>query len=145
LNPVSGEFELTRKDIKIPKRGNIYSVNEGNFQTWLDSTKEYISSRKELSKPYSLRYVGSMVADVHRTLLKGGIFLYPADKKNKNGKLRLMYECNPMSFIMEKAGGSSTTGKIRVLDVSPESIHQRVPIYLGSTEDVDDVLKLQEK
>jgi len=140
LNPVSGEYELTHKKITVPKRGNIYSVNEGNQSTWLETTKNYIQSRKELSKPYSLRYVGSMVADVHRTLLKGGIFLYPADKKSPNGKLRLLYECNPMSFIMEMAGGKASTGKERVLDINPRSIHERVPIFLGSAEDVDDFL-----
>jgi len=140
LNPLSGEYELTNKDLKIPKKGNIYSVNEGNYTSWLKQTKDYVMSKKESKKPYSLRYVGSMIADVHRTLLKGGIFMYPADIKSPKGKLRLLYECNPMSFICEKAGGKATTGSSRILEIQPESIHQRVPIYLGSPEDIDELL-----
>lgn len=141
LNPVSGEYELTQKNLKIPSKGSIYSVNEGNYTSWLKQTKDYVSSKKETKKPYSLRYVGSMVADVHRTLIKGGIFMYPADIKSPDGKLRLLYECNPMSFIVEKAGGKSTTGSERILDIIPKKIHQRVPIYLGSPEDIDELLK----
>lgn len=140
LNPLSGEYELTNKNLKIPKKGSIYSVNEGNYTSWLKQTKDYVTLKKEAKKPYSLRYVGSMVADVHRTLLKGGIFMYPADIKSPKGKLRLLYECNPMSFIVEKAGGKATTGKERILEIKPESIHQRVPVYLGSSDDIDELL-----
>jgi len=99
-------------------------------------------SKKESEKPYSLRYVGSMVADVHRTLLKGGIFLYPEDKKSPKGKLRLLYECNPLSFLIEKAGGKSTDGKISILEIQPKEFHQRVPIYVGSSSEIDLYLKL---
>jgi fructose-1,6-bisphosphatase I len=148
LDPVSGEFERSHSQLKIPKRGNIYSVNEGNEKTWTKSTKIYVQEKKGDKEkglsPYSLRYVGSMVADIHRTLLKGGIFFYPADQKSPEGKLRLLYECNPMSYIMEKAGGKAMIGhkEGRVLDFKPKSIHQRVPIYLGSSDDVDDILKI---
>jgi len=111
---------LTHPNIRIPSRGAIYSINEGNSLHWEDPVKEYVNSKKfpeEGGKVYSLRYVGSMVADVHRTLLYGGIFLYPADKKSPNGKLRVLYECFPMAFIMENAGGKSITGRGRILDI----------------------------
>ncbi|KAL9654646.1 hypothetical protein ABK040_006708 [Willaertia magna] len=148
LDPVSGDFVLTTPNLKVPKKGAIYSVNEGNYRTWNESTKEYVTIKKgsEEKKPYSLRYVGSMVADVHRTLFKGGIFFYPADKSSPNGKLRLLYECNPMSFIMEKAGGRAIAGlKGRVLDVEPTKIHQREPIYLGSPDDVTEIEEIMKK
>eukprot|EP01027_Heterolobosea_sp_BB2_P020856 GEZU01029792.1.p1 GENE.GEZU01029792.1~~GEZU01029792.1.p1 ORF type:complete len:331 (+),score=148.32 GEZU01029792.1:135-1127(+) len=140
LDPTIGEFILSHTNIRIPKRGKIYSVNEGNAWTWLEPTKNYINSLKAPDRLYSQRYIGSMVADVHRTLLYGGIFMYPEDKKSPSGKLRLLYECNPMSFLVEQAGGKATTGRQRILDIVPEKVHQRVPIYLGSPEDVDDLL-----
>lgn len=148
LDPSLGEFILTHPTIKVPSRGNIYSINEGNASNWDEPTKKYIESKKFPStgkKAYSLRYVGSMVADVHRTLIYGGIFMYPADKKNKNGKLRILYECFPMSFVMEHAGGKSTTGTARVLDLVPKGIHERCSIIMGSTEDVEEVEKLYEE
>lgn len=143
LDPMCGEFVLTHPNIRIPQKGNIYSINEGNFNKWDEGTKRFISYLKEKDKttgrPYSLRYVGSLVADFHRTLLKGGIFLYPldySDPSKPKGKLRLLYEANPMAFIVEQAGGKATTGWQRILDIKPEKIHQRVPLILGSPEDV---------
>ncbi|MBW0531742.1 hypothetical protein O181_071457 [Austropuccinia psidii MF-1] len=135
-----GEFILTHPDIRIPKRGKIYSFNEGNTMFFHEPVLKYLESVKFPSngKPYSARYIGSMVADVHRTLLYGGIFGYPADKKSKTGKLRILYEGFPMAFLTEQAGGLATTGTERVLDVVPSEIHQRVPIFLGSQEDVED-------
>ena len=144
-DPVSGEFILTTANLQVPTKGSIYSVNEGNAGSWTEPTRHYVTSKKELGKPHSLRYVGSMVADVHRTLLVGGVFMYPADKTNKSGKLRLLYECNPMSFLMEKAGGKATTGTQRILDIVPSNIHQRVPIYLGSATNIDEIESLHNK
>lgn len=126
----------------VPRKGNIYSVNEGNSVYWEPSVKAYferIKGKSEDRKPYTARYVGSMVADVHRTLLHGGIFAYPADSKSPTGKLRLLYECNPMAFIFEQAGGAAIRGDAtgqRILEVQPTGIHQRCPIVLGSAEDV---------
>jgi fructose-1,6-bisphosphatase I len=143
LDPVSGEFILSNKQMKVPQKGTIYSVNEGNAASWQEPTRNYVTSKKE-GKPFSLRYVGSMVADVHRTLLVGGVFMYPADKNSPNGKLRLLYECNPMGFIMEKAGGKASTGTKRILEITPKDIHQRVPIYLGSFDNVSEIEKLHQ-
>uniref|UniRef100_A0A7N2QYS0 Fructose-1,6-bisphosphatase, cytosolic n=1 Tax=Quercus lobata TaxID=97700 RepID=A0A7N2QYS0_QUELO len=145
LDPSLGEFILTHPDIKIPKKGKIYSVNEGNAKNWDGPTAKYVERckfPKDGSSPKSLRYIGSMVADVHRTLLYGGIFLYPADKKSPNGKLRVLYEVFPMSFLMEQAGGQAFTGKQRALDLVPNDIHERSPIFLGSYEDVEEVKAL---
>ena len=100
---------------------------------------------EDKTRPYTLRYIGSMVADLHRTLIKGGIFIYPADKKNKNGKLRLMYECNPMAFIVERAGGMANTGNERILDIEPSELHQRVPIFIGSKGMVEKALEMINK
>ncbi|RDX82126.1 hypothetical protein CR513_37126 [Mucuna pruriens] len=145
LDPSLGEFILTHPDIKIPKKGKIYSVNEGNAKNWDDPTTKYVEKckfPKDGSSPKSLRYIGSMVADVHRTLLYGGIFLYPADKKSPNGKLRVLYEVFPMSFLMEQAGGQAFTGKQRALDLIPNKLHERSPIFLGSFEDVEEIKAL---
>ncbi|KAF9282930.1 Fructose-1,6-bisphosphatase, partial [Mortierella alpina] len=128
--------------IQIPSRGKIYAVNEGNSMYWDAACTKYFHSLKfpqEPKKPYSARYVGSMVADVHRTMLYGGIFCYPADSKSKSGKLRILYECFPMAFLVEQAGGRATTGRMRMLDVQPDTIHSRSPIFLGSKEDVEEV------
>ncbi|CAJ0870175.1 9974_t:CDS:2, partial [Entrophospora sp. SA101] len=119
-------------------------LNEGNEKYWYEPCKKYFNSLKyppEGKNPYSARYIGSMVADVHRTLLYGGIFAYPADKKSKNGKLRILYECFPMAFLTEQAGGKAIDGKKRVLDLVPGSIHSRCPIFLGSKDDIEDVEK----
>ncbi|KAH1230577.1 Fructose-1,6-bisphosphatase, cytosolic [Glycine max] len=145
LDPSLGEFILTHPDIKIPKKGKIYSVNEGNAKNWDDPTTKYVENCKyprDGSSPKSLRYIGSMVADVHRTLLYGGIFLYPADKKSPNGKLRVLYEVFPMSFLMEQAGGQAFTGNQRALDLVPKKLHERSPIFLGSYEDVEEIKAL---
>lgn len=145
LDPSLGEFILTHPDIKVPKKGNIYSVNEGNAKNWDGPTAKYVEKCKfpsDGSPAKSLRYVGSMVADVHRTLLYGGIFLYPADKKSPNGKLRVLYEVFPMSFLMEQAGGQAFTGKQRALDLIPTKIHERCPVFLGSYDDVEEIKSL---
>lgn len=141
-DPSIGEFVLTDFNMKIPERGNIYSINEGYQSQWDSSVREYIDSKKDPAKgkPYGARYVGSMVSDVHRTIKYGGIFIYPATTTSKNGKLRLLYECNPMAFIIEKAGGVASTGQIPILDVVPTGIHVRSPIYLGSKLDVEEAL-----
>lgn len=139
LDSSLGEFVLTHPHITVPAKGSIYSINEGNSQYWEEGMRRYIEHVKNKEKPHSLRYIGSMVADVHRTLLYGGTFSYPPDSKNKDGKLRLLYECFPMAFIMEAAGGMATDGKRRILDIQPEHIHQRVPIHMGSVEDVKEI------
>jgi fructose-1,6-bisphosphatase I len=144
LDPSVGEFVLTAKGATIPANPQtIYSINEGNAQYWSPEITKFVHHVKfDLAKPYSARYVGSMVADVHRTLIYGGIFMYPADKKSQNGKLRLLYEVNPMSFLMEQAGASSVSigldGKMtRSLDVEPKSIHERRPVFMGASRDVE--------
>lgn len=136
LDSSIGEFCLSNPNIKIPKDGNIFSINEGNYSEFPQGVKDYVNYCKESDKatgrPYSARYIGSLIADFHRNLLKGGIFIYPPTAKSPNGKLRLMYECNPMAFIMEQAGGKATTGTQRILEVTPEQLHQRVPLFVGS-------------
>ncbi|MFA5832353.1 MAG: class 1 fructose-bisphosphatase [Bacteroidota bacterium] len=140
LDPSIGEFLLSHEDIKIPKRGKIYSVNEGNYKWWDNGVKKYIKylqdEDKATSRPYSSRYIGSLVADFHRNLLYGGIYLYPGDSRNKNGKLRLMYENNPLAYLCEQAGGRAIDGEKRILDVVPTELHQRTPLFIGSEEDV---------
>lgn len=145
LDPSVGEFFLSHVDIKIPQRGKIFAVNEGNAATWEEGVRRWADWLKtpseDKTRPYSARYVGSLVADFHRTLLKGGVFAYPADKKNKNGKLRLMYEAAPLAFLVEQAGGSASTGEQRILDIAPTELHQRVPLYIGSRADVEDAIR----
>ena len=143
LDPALGEFILTHRNIRIPKKGKIYSVNEANSKNWDKATVEYIENAKK--KSYSSRYVGSMCGDIHRTLLYGGIFMYPADKKNTKGKLRLLYECNPISMLIEQSGGRSTTGTERILDLQPTALHQRSPIFCGSEEEVKEIESLYKK
>jgi len=137
-----GDYKLTRPSIEIPKRGKIYSCNQANMDQWDKPMQDYITDLQtgkcQTGTKYALRYIGSMVGDVHRTLLYGGIFAYPADQTNKNGKLRLLYEGAPMSFLVEQAGGKSITGHSRVMDVPPIGVHQRVPVILGSAEDIDE-------
>lgn len=147
LDPSIGEFLLTDKDIKIKPKGKIYSINEGYEKYWDEAVREYVISKKRPStgKPYGARYIGSMVADVHRTLVYGGIFMYPATSEAPKGKLRLLYEGNPMAFIMEQAGGMATDGKNRILDIQPTAIHQRTPIFMGSPEDVEEVMEYHRK
>ncbi|GJQ15376.1 hypothetical protein GpartN1_g7167.t1 [Galdieria partita] len=146
LDTEVGEFVLTRANIQIPQRGNIYSFNDSNFYQWDKGVQDYIERlRKGTNQSrsrYSARYVGSLVADVHRTILYGGIFGYPADKKNTCGKLRLVYECAPMAYLVEQAGGKATTGMENILDLTPKSIHERQPLILGSPEDVEEFLQV---
>ncbi|WP_407430614.1 class 1 fructose-bisphosphatase [Arcticibacter sp.] len=145
LDPSIGEFCLSHPDMSMPKDGYIYSLNEGNYVHFPQGVKKYLKYCQEedasTNRPYSSRYIGSMVADLHRNLLKGGIFIYPSTASAPNGKLRLVYECNPMAFIIEQAGGRATNGFKRILDTEVESLHQRSPIFLGSE---NMVLKVEE-
>jgi len=135
LDPSIGEFILSHYDIKIPEEGKIYSINEAYESRWDDKMKSFIKNLKENGK--TLRYIGSLVADFHRNLLKGGIFLYPADRKNPHGKLRLLYEAIPLAFIVEQAGGYASDGKGNILDRIPESIHEKTPLFIGSRKEVE--------
>ncbi len=141
LDPSYGEFVLSHPDIKIPKKGKIYSVNESNFDYWDQSIKNYVHYIKQIDpasgRPMNSRYIGSMVSDFHRNLLYGGIFLYPASQRAPKGKLRLAYEANPMAFIIEQAGGKASDGHRRIMDIVPTELHQRTPLFIGSVEDVD--------
>jgi len=140
LDTESGNYLLSHPEVKLPEKGKIYSINEANREKWTEEgLRKFIDYLK--GEKYTLRYVGSMVADVHRTLFKGGVFIYPADKKNTSGKLRLLYEASPMSFLIEQAGGIGTTGKERILDVVPEKLHQRVPVIIGSKWEVEKCLE----
>ncbi len=149
LDPSIGEFCLSHPQLKMPDSGKIYSVNEGNLVHFPESIKAYIAHCKEedstTGRPYSARYIGSMVADLHRNLIKGGIFIYPKTEKSPTGKLRLLYECNPMAFIVEQAGGLATTGTERILDIQIEELHQRVPIIIGSKNMVNELLTFNEQ
>jgi len=143
LDPSIGEFVLTDPNMRVKDKGKIYSLNEGYANLWDPAVKEFVEGKK--AKKAGARYIGSMVADVHRTLKYGGIFMYPATSDAPKGKLRLLYECIPMAFLMEHAGGLATTGKERILDVVPTDIHQRVPIFLGSSGDVQEIIDLYKK
>lgn len=142
LDPLIGEFLLSHPNMKIPSPGKrIYSVNEGNYSNWSDGQRAFVDHLKNADgsnpKPFSSRYIGSLVADFHRTLLYGGIFMYPADRNSPNGKLRLLYEAAPLAYLAEQAGGRGSTGEQDIADVNPTSLHQRIPLYLGSKEYVD--------
>ena len=145
LDPAIGEFCLSHPDIKCPAAGNIYSVNHGNYYQYDGGIQEYINVCQQKTKatggPYTQRYIGSMVADVHRNLLKGGIFMYPTTRDKPKGKLRLMYECNPFAFIVEMAGGRATDGKKRILEVEPTDLHQRSALFIGSPLMMDELEK----
>ncbi|MEJ2636910.1 MAG: class 1 fructose-bisphosphatase [Calditrichia bacterium] len=143
LDPSYGEFVLSHENIKIPKKGKIYSINESYYDYWDEGVRNYVRWAKKAAphdgRPLNSRYIGSLVADFHRNLLYGGIFLYPADKKSPEreyGKLRLMYEANCLAFIVEQAGGRATDGRQRVMDIQPTGLHQRTPLVIGSEEDV---------
>jgi fructose-1,6-bisphosphatase I len=141
LDPSVGLFILSHPDMKIPDTGNIYSINEANYIYFPDGVKQYIKycqqDNKETNRPYTTRYIGSLVADFHRNLIRGGIYIYPGTTKNPNGKLRLLYECNPMAFLMEQAGGKASDGFRRILEVQPYDLHQRSPLFIGSTSMVE--------
>lgn len=142
-DPSLGVFCLSHEDMKIPQDGNIYSINEGNYIRFPEGIKQYLKYCQEIcpedNRPYTSRYIGSLVADFHRNLLKGGIYLYPSTQAYPNGKLRLLYECNPMAMLIEEAGGKATDGETRILDLKPTELHQRVPFFVGSTNMVNKV------
>ena len=138
--PSLGEYILSHSNMTIPKMGSIYSVNEGVSGSFPQKVKDYIATCKE--REYSARYIGSLVADFHRNVLKGGIYIYPSTTKAPNGKLRLMYECNALAFIAEEAGGRATDGTNRIMEIQPTSLHQRVPFFVGSKEMVKEASTL---
>ena len=139
LNPAIGTFYLSHPNMQFPEDGKIYSVNEGNYIHFPQGIKDYIKycQMEEGDRPYTSRYIGSLVSDFHRNMIKGGIYMYPRSSKNPNGKLRLLYECNPMAFIAEQANGKSSDGFIRTMDVEPTELHQRVPFLCGSKNMVE--------
>ena len=134
LNPAIGTFYHSHSNVQIPKNGNIYSINEGNYLQFPDYVKKYIKfcQEEEDERPFTSRYIGSLVSDFHRNMIKGGIFLYTQTAKNPNGKLRLLYECNPIAFICEQAGGLAINGEKNILDIEPKELHERTPFYCGS-------------
>ncbi|MBU2950853.1 class 1 fructose-bisphosphatase [Tamlana agarivorans] len=139
LNPATGSFYLSHPNIQIPENGQIYSVNEGNYSHFPQGVKNYIKycQKEEENRPYTSRYIGSLVSDFHRNMIKGGVYLYPNCVKNKAGKLRLLYEANPIAFIAEQAGGKATNGHKRILDIIPTELHQRIPLFCGSSNMVE--------
>ena len=141
LNPALGAFYLSHRDIQFPKDGHICSVNEGNYVKFPQGIKNYIKycQKEEGDRPYSFRYIGSLVSDVHRNMLKGGIYMYPESTKASSGKLRLLYECNPVAFLVEQSGGKATDGQNRIMELVPKELHERVPFICGSTNMVDKV------
>ena len=149
LDPTIGEFCLSHPDMQTPKKGKVYSINEGNYLHFPDGVKKYIKycqeEDKETSRPYSSRYIGSGVADIHRNLITGGIYIYPTTTKSPNGKLRLLYECNPLAFIIEQAGGKATTGGKRIMEVPIKELHQRTPLFVGSSDMVDKAMDFMTK
>lgn len=136
LDPSIGEFCLSHPDMKIPEDGTIYSINEGNYVHFPEGVKKYIKYAQvedtATNRPYTSRYIGAMAADIHRSLIKGGIYIYPTTSASPKGKLRLLYECNPMAFVIEQAGGTASDGYQRILDIEPMELHQRVAIFIGS-------------
>ena len=148
LDPSIGEYCLSHPDMKMPELGRLYSMNEGNIKVSEKGIQDYISYCQEddaaTNRPYSGRYIGSLVADFHRSLIKGGIYIYPDTPAHPEGRLRLIYECNPLAFIAEQAGGLATTGRKRILDIKPEKLHQRVPFIIGSKLMVERVVSLIE-
>ena len=139
LNPAIGTYYMSNPNMQFPEDGHIYSVNEGNYNYFPQGVKDYIKycQLNEGDRPYNSRYIGSLVSDIHRNMIKGGIYFYPRSVKSKDGKLRLAYECNPMAFIVEQAGGKASNGYERILDIQPKELHQRVPFYCGSKNMVE--------
>lgn len=146
LDPSIGEFCLSHPNMRLPETGRMYSINEGNYVHFPQGVKNYIKYCQQADaatqRPYISRYIGSMVADIHRNLLKGGIFLYPATAAYPKGKLRLLYECNPMAFIVEQAGGKASNGYQRILEIKPKELHERCPIFIGNTDMVERVERM---
>ncbi len=145
LDPSIGEFLLSHDNIQIPETGPYYSVNTSNEYLWDEPTKKavhHFADSGESENQYSMRYVGSLVADFHRTLLKGGVFMYPKDAKRPNGKLRLVYEAAPLAFLAEQAGGKASDGTRRIMDIKPETVHTRTPLVIGSSKEVDKVIEI---
>jgi fructose-1,6-bisphosphatase I len=140
-DPSIGVFYLSHPDMKIPEDGQVYSINEGNYVHFPEGVKKYIKYCQDedeaTNRPYTSRYIGSLVADFHRNLIKGGIYIYPTSKKAPNGKLRLLYECNPMAYLIEQAGGIATDGTNNILDIKPTDLHQRTPLFIGSKKMVE--------
>ena len=139
LNPAIGTFYLSHPNMKYPDKGNIYSINEGNYVHFPQGVKDYIKycQLEEADRPYTSRYIGSLVSDFHRNIIKGGIYLYPTTSKTPSGKLRLLYECNPMAFIAEQAGGKASNGFDRIMEIKPSALHQRAPFFCGNKEMVE--------
>ncbi|HKL36191.1 MAG TPA: class 1 fructose-bisphosphatase [Salegentibacter sp.] len=147
LNPALGSWYLSHPDMKFPENGSIYSMNEGNYVHFPEGVKKYIKycQEEKEDRPYTSRYIGSMVSDIHRNMIKGGIFIYPKSSKANNGKLRLLYECNPMAFIVEQAGGKATDGFNRIMDIQPKELHERAPFFCGSKNMVDKAEEFMQK
>ena len=149
LDPSIGEFCLSHPNMKTPQNGNVYSVNEGNYLHFPDGVKKFIKYCQEedlqTNRPYSSRYIGSGVADIHRNLITGGVYIYPTTTKSPSGKLRLLYECNPLAFIIEQAGGKASTGSKRIMDIDLKELHQRTPLFIGSANMVDVALDFMKK
>ena len=143
LNPAMGTYYLSHPNMRFPDDGTIYSINEGYYVHFPQGVKDYLKycQEEEGNRPYSARYIGSLVSDFHRNMIKGGIYMYPTSSKSPQGKLRLLYECNPIAFLAEQAGGRATDGYKRIMEIKPTELHQRVPIFVGSTKMVD---KLEE-
>ena len=149
LDPSVGEYFCCHRDIKIPEQGKIYSANEGNYLKWQEGVKRYLKYIQAIepddNRPLTSRYIGSLVADFHRNLLYGGIFMYPSDYKHPNGKLRLLYEANPLALVVENAGGMATNGVTPILEIEPNDLHQRVPLFIGSRSNVMQVMEFMSK
>ena len=147
LNPAIGTYYLSHPNMQFPDKGYIYSVNEGNYVHFPKGVKEYIKycQEEEEDRPYTSRYIGSLVSDFHRNMIKGGIYFYPSTSKSPNGKLRLLYECNPMAFLAERAGGKASDGFNRILDIKPTELHQRVPFFCGNKDMVETLESFMKK
>lgn len=147
LNPAIGTYYLSHPNMKFPENGNIYSVNEGNYVHFPQGVKDYIKycQMEEEDRPYTSRYIGSLVSDFHRNMIKGGIYIYPNTAKDPNGKLRLLYECNPMAFLAEQAGGKASDGFRRIMDIEPAELHQRTPFFCGSRNMVEKAEEFMKK
>ncbi|MDB9961202.1 class 1 fructose-bisphosphatase [Oceanihabitans sp.] len=147
LNPAIGTFYLSHPDMKFPEDGKIYSVNEGNYSHFPQGVKNYIKycQMEEGDRPYTSRYIGSLVSDFHRNMIKGGIYMYPKSSKNSDGKLRLLYECNPMAYIAEQASGKASNGFQRIMEIDPSELHQRVPFFCGSKNMVEKAEEFMQK